>query len=77
MLDGEVVAQGPIEALGDPGERLRWLAELVGGLHAGDVVFLGSPAAAVDAVPGRIEVHGPGGSRFTGSLQAERSVVSS
>ena len=30
VLDGEVVAQGPIAALGDPGERLRWLAGLVG-----------------------------------------------
>ncbi len=59
-LNGAKVTEGPVEALGDPGERLLWLAERVGGLRAGQVVFLGSPAAAVPPVRGVLEVWGEG-----------------
>nr|PZN40061.1 MAG: 4-oxalocrotonate decarboxylase [Bacillota bacterium] len=59
-LGGALKAEGPVEALGDPGERLAWLARQVGGLQAGQVVFLGSPAGAVPAEPGVLEVTGPG-----------------
>ncbi|AEV16346.1 Hydratase/decarboxylase [Thermus sp. CCB_US3_UF1] len=60
-LNGERVAEGPVEALGDPGERLSWLAERVGGLRAGQVVFLGSPAPAVPLERGVLEVWAEGG----------------
>lgn len=59
-LNGEKVAEGPVEALGDPGKRLLWLAERVGGLRAGQVVFLGSPAQAVPLGRGVLEVWGEG-----------------
>lgn len=60
-LNGERVAEGPVEALGDPGERLAWLAGRVGGLRAGQVVFLGSPAPAVPLMGGVLELWGEGG----------------
>ncbi|RTG97531.1 2-keto-4-pentenoate hydratase [Thermus scotoductus] len=63
-LNGERLTQGPIEALGDPGARLAWLAKRVGGLSAGQVVFLGSPAPAVPLAPGVLEVWGEGGILF-------------
>ena len=50
------------DALGNMEEHLCWLARATGGLCAGQVVFLGSPAAAVPAVPGVLEVRGPQGS---------------
>lgn len=59
-LNGEKVTEGPVEALGDPGERLSWLAERVGGLKAGQVVFLGSPAPAVPLEKGVLELFGEG-----------------
>ena len=58
-IDGELVTQGPLEALGDIGERLSWLSAQVGGLQAGQVIFLGSPAAAAPVRPGRLELRGP------------------
>lgn len=58
-LNGELPTEGPVEALGDIGERLSWLSEQVGGLKAGYVIFLGSPAAALPARPGRLELRGP------------------
>jgi len=58
-LDGEPVAEGSLEVLGDPGERLVWLAGEVGGLEAGQIIFLGSPAAALEARPGTLELRGP------------------
>jgi 2-oxo-3-hexenedioate decarboxylase len=58
-VNGELLTEGPVEALGDIGERLSWLSEKVGGLKAGYVIFLGSPAAALPARPGRLELHGP------------------
>ena len=61
-LDGEPVSEGPLAVLENPGERLAWLAGEVGGLCAGQVVFLGSPAAAREARPGTLELRGPHGS---------------
>jgi 2-keto-4-pentenoate hydratase len=58
-LNGELLTEGPVEVLGDIGERLSWLSEQVGGLKAGYVIFLGSPAAALPAWPGRLELRGP------------------
>jgi 2-keto-4-pentenoate hydratase len=58
-LNGELLTEGPVEALGDMGERLSWLSENVGGLQAAYVIFLGSPAAALPARPGRLELRGP------------------
>jgi 2-keto-4-pentenoate hydratase len=60
-LNGEKVTEGPVEALGDPGERLLWLSARVGGLRAGQVVFLGSPAPAAPLGPGVLELWGEGG----------------
>jgi 2-keto-4-pentenoate hydratase len=59
FVNGELLTEGPMETLGDIGERLSWLSREVGGLRPGQVIFLGSPAAAVPARPGRLEVHGP------------------
>jgi len=58
-MDGELLTQGSVESLGDMGERLSWLSGEVGGLRAGHVIFLGSPAAAVLARPGQLELRGP------------------
>lgn len=58
-LDGELLAEGSLEALGNLDDRLMWLAGEVGGLRGGQVVFLGSPAAALEARPGTLELRGP------------------
>lgn len=58
-IDGELLTEGPVESLGDMGERLSWLSGEVGGLQAGHVIFLGSPAAAIPARPGTLELRGP------------------
>ena len=42
-LNGKLLTEGPVEVLGDIGERLSSLSEKVGGLRTGQVVFLGSP----------------------------------
>jgi len=55
-LNGRIAGGGPVDSLGDPGERLAWLASQTGSLPAGAAVFLGSPAAAVPAEPGTLEV---------------------
>jgi 2-keto-4-pentenoate hydratase len=74
-LDGELVSEGSLQALGDVGERLSWLAEEIGqlsdgadGLEAGQLVFLGSPAAALEARPGTVELRGPEGSVLVAKL---------
>lgn len=67
-LNGELVAEGPVEALGDPAQRLQWLAQMVGGLQAGMVIFFGSPAAAVPAQAGTLEVMDSEGSVLVGSI---------
>ncbi|WP_337844602.1 fumarylacetoacetate hydrolase family protein [Thermus sp.] len=57
-LNGRLLSEGPVAALGDPVERLLWLAGAVGGLRAGQVVFLGSPAPAMPLEEeGTLEVH--------------------
>jgi len=55
-LNGELRTTGDIEVLGDPIAQLTWLAGQVGGLQAGQVVFLGSPAASIWAEAGTLEV---------------------
>jgi len=51
------------------GERLSWLSGEVGGLQAGQVIFLGSPAAAVPAKPGTLELRGPQESVLTARVK--------
>jgi 2-keto-4-pentenoate hydratase len=58
-VNGEMLTEGPLEALGDVGERLNWLSGKVGGLRPGSVIFLGSPAAAIPARSGKLELRGP------------------
>ncbi|MCX7623659.1 MAG: 4-oxalocrotonate decarboxylase [Thermomicrobium sp.] len=70
FLDEEPVAAGPVAALEPVVEHLAWLASAVGGLAAGQVVFLGSPAAAVPAKPGILELRGPCGSLLLARLEA-------
>jgi 2-oxo-3-hexenedioate decarboxylase len=67
--NGQLLTEGPIGAIGNIGERLVWLSESVGGLKAGQAIFLGSPAAAQEAVPGTIEVYGPKDSVLIAELQ--------
>jgi 2-keto-4-pentenoate hydratase len=69
-LNGRLVAAGPIAALEPVTEHLAWLATAVGGLAAGQVIFLGSPAAAVPAEPGLLELRGPCGSLLLARLEA-------
>jgi len=64
-LDGEVVGSGSLADIGDPIAHLQWLADDVGGLHAGQVIFLGSSTAAVEARPGLLELAGPDGASLT------------
>jgi 2-keto-4-pentenoate hydratase len=67
--NGRLLTEGPVGDTGNIGERLAWLSKAVGGLEAGQVVFLGSPAAAAEAGPGTIELHGPRGSVLVADLQ--------
>lgn len=53
---GRLLTEGPLEALGDPYPRLLWLAGEVGGLKAGQVVLLGSPAPAAPLGEGVLEL---------------------
>jgi 2-keto-4-pentenoate hydratase len=69
-LDGELVAAGSIAALGPVTEHVAWLAAAVGGLEPGHVLYLGSPAAAVLARPGVLELRGPGGAVLLARLEA-------
>ena len=55
-VNGQAVTEGPIEALGDAGQQLCWLARQTGGLEAGQLVGLGSPAAAMPAQTGLLEI---------------------
>ena len=67
--NGRLLTEGPVEEIGNVGERLVWLSEAVGGLEAGQAIFLGTPAAAQEAVAGTIELHGPHGSVLVANLQ--------
>ena len=60
--NGRLLTEGPVGDIGNIGERLIWLSRSVGGLKAGQAIFLGSPAAAREAATGTIELHGPRGS---------------
>jgi len=68
---GHLLTEGQIGDIGNVGERLVWLSESVGGLEAGQVIFLGTPAAPQEAKPGTIELHGPRGSVLVASLQED------
>jgi 2-keto-4-pentenoate hydratase len=68
-LDGELAGSGSLADIGDPIAHLQWLADDVGGLRAGQVIFLGSPIAATEARPGLLELTGPGGVSLTVRLQ--------
>jgi 2-keto-4-pentenoate hydratase len=67
--NGQLLTEGPVGDTGNIGERLVWLSETVGGLEAGQVIFLGSPAVAQVATPGMIELYGPKGSALVAGLQ--------
>jgi hypothetical protein len=67
--NGRLLTEGPIGDMGNIGERLTWLSETVGGLKAGQAIFLGSPAAAQEATVGTIELHGPKDSVLVAELQ--------
>lgn len=67
--NGQLLTEGPVGGIGNIGERLVWLSETVGGLEAGQVIFLGTPAAPQEATSGTIELHGPCGSVLVASLQ--------
>ena len=67
--NGNLLTEGPVGDMGNMGERLVWLSEAVGGLHAGQTIFLGTPAVAQEAVTGTVELHGPHGSVLVASLQ--------
>lgn len=67
--NGQLLTEGPVGDTGNIGERLAWLSKAVGGLKAGQAIFLGSPAAAQEAVAGTIEVYGPKGSVLVAELQ--------
>src|SRR5215217_8107385 len=67
--NGRLLTEGSVGDTGNIGERLVWLSKAVGGLEAGQTIFLGSPAVAVEAGPGTIELHGPRGSVLVADLQ--------
>ncbi len=69
--NGQLLAEGPVGDAGNIGERLVWLSQNVGGLEAGQTIFLGSPATAVEAAPGTVELHGPRGSVLVADLQED------
>ncbi|MET7998938.1 fumarylacetoacetate hydrolase family protein [Amycolatopsis sp. NPDC005232] len=68
-LDGELVAAEPVARLGDPVTRIAWWASEVGGLHAGDAVLLGFPAAGVRATRGTLLLEGPLGATLSADLR--------
>ena len=67
--NGSLLTEGSVGDVGNIGERLAWLSETVGGLKAGQAIFLGTPAAPQEAEPGTIELHGPRGSVLIAKLQ--------
>jgi 2-oxo-3-hexenedioate decarboxylase len=74
-LDGALLVEGKVEALGDTGERLTWLSQAVGGLQAGQVIFLGSPIAALEPKPGILELYGPQDSVLIATVEGETPIV--
>ncbi|MBV9453999.1 MAG: hypothetical protein JOZ19_07780 [Rubrobacter sp.] len=69
--NGRLLTEGPVGNVGDIEGRLLWLSEAVGGLEAGQTIFLGSPAADQEATPGTVELHGPRGSVLVADLQED------
>ena len=69
--NGQLLTEGPVGDMGNIGERLAWLSKAAGRLGAGQTIFLGSPAAAVEAAPGIIELYGPRGSVLVADLQED------
>jgi 2-keto-4-pentenoate hydratase len=67
--NGRLLTEGPVGDIGNIEERLVWLSKAVGGLEAGQTIFLGTPAASVEATAGTIELHGPRGSVLVANLQ--------
>jgi 2-keto-4-pentenoate hydratase len=68
-VGGAVVASTSLADAGDPVTRVGLLAGAVGGLRAGDVVFLGLPATHVPATPGTLLLEGPRGATLSAELR--------
>jgi 2-keto-4-pentenoate hydratase len=68
-LDGELLAETSLEALGDPGERLARLAAEVDGLPAGTIVLLGTGGEPLEARTGTLELVGPGGGTLSARIE--------
>lgn len=68
-VDGAIVATASFADAGDPVTRVGWLAGAVGGLSAGDVVFLGLPPTHVPAAPGTLLLQGPRGATLSAELR--------
>jgi hypothetical protein len=71
-VDAELVAETSAEDSGQLGDRIGRLADDVGGLRAGQLVFAaaGDPAAAAPARPGMVELRGPEHTMITALVQA-------
>jgi 2-oxo-3-hexenedioate decarboxylase len=65
FVNDSPVAEGSLTALGSIEEHLAWLAHQVNGLAAGHIIYLGSPVAALPAIPATVTVHGPAGTQMT------------
>jgi 2-keto-4-pentenoate hydratase len=70
-LNGEAKCSGNLVDLGDPVERLAWLAQAVGGLDAGMMIFFGSPAASIPAEAGALEVSDSDGRVMVAKIEQE------
>lgn len=69
FLNGKLVSSGSVSALEPVDRHLTWLASATGGLKAGQLVYLGSPAAAAPIRPGVLELRGPCGSLLLARLE--------
>ena len=69
-MNGAFRCGGDLAELGDTVERLAWLAETVGGLEAGMMIFFGSPAAAIPAETGALEVVAADGHVMVAKIEA-------
>jgi 2-keto-4-pentenoate hydratase len=69
-MNGEQKCSGNLADLGDPVELLAFLAQSVGGLDAGMMVFFGSPAASIPAEAGALEVSDSHGRVMVAKIEA-------
>ena len=69
-LNGELCTEGHVSVLGNPLDRLQWLAQLKGSLRAGMTIFFGSPAASIPAQTGTLEVADSEGNALTAIIEA-------